>query len=157
MEREGGCACGATRYKLTADPMIVHCCHCRDCQRLTGSAFVVNLWIERHLVEADPAGLTSAAVPGGSGKPHEIFRCAACGTAMWSKYHRAPGDTVMLRAGTLDQPDSVQPDVHIFTRSKLSWVTLPAGARMFDAYYRMAEVWRPERLDRWRRNLAGER
>jgi hypothetical protein len=79
MEQEGGCACGKTRYTMTAAPLIVHACHCRDCQRLTGSAFALNIWIERCRVETDHARLTSSTVAAGSGKPHEIFRCPDCG------------------------------------------------------------------------------
>lgn len=156
MDPEGGCACGAIRYRLTAAPLIVHACHCRDCQRLTGSAFVVNIWIERRFVEADHARTRSNIVTGGSGKPHEIFRCPDCGTALWSKYHAAPGDTMLLRAGTLDHPETVKPDVHIFTRSKLPWLDLPDGARTFEAFYKMSEVWPEESRERLRRNIAGE-
>jgi hypothetical protein len=154
MGQEGGCACGAVRYKVTAPPLIVHACHCRDCQRLTGTAFVTNMWIERRFVEANDAPLYSAMVPAGSGKPHEVFRCAKCGTALWSKYHAAPGDTVLLRAGTLDHPESVTPDVHIFIRSKVPWLPLPAGARSFEAFYKLPEVWPPESQRRLRQNIA---
>ncbi|MGE5269352.1 MAG: GFA family protein [Thiohalocapsa sp.] len=153
---EGGCACGAVRYRLTEAPLIVHACHCRDCQRLSGSAFATNLWIERRCVETDHARLRSDTVSAGSGKPHEIFRCPDCGTAIYSKYHAAPGDTVLLRAGTLDHPEAVTPDVHIFTRSKVPWLDLPQGARSFEAFYKLPEVWPKESLERWRRNAAGE-
>jgi hypothetical protein len=156
MDQQGGCACGKVRYRLTAPPLIVHCCHCRDCQRLTGSAFVVNLWIERRFVEAGDAPLASTMAIAGSGQPQEVFRCPDCGAALWSKYHAAPGDTVLLRAGTLDDPASVTPDVHIFTRSKLPWVQLPAGVPTFESFYKMADLWPPQSLDRWRRNIAGE-
>ena len=156
MDQEGGCACGKVRYRLTAPPLVVHCCHCRDCQRLTGSAFVVNLWIERSCVEAGEPRLRSDVVTSGSGKPHEIFRCAECGTALWSKYHAAPGDTVLLRAGTLDDPAAVIPDVHIFTRSKLPWVQLPTGTPAFEAFYKLGDLWPAESLERWRRNVARE-
>ena len=156
MEQEGGCACGAVRYKLTAAPLIVHACHCRDCQRLGGGAFALNLWIERRAVEANDAPITASVVPAGSGKPQEIFRCAKCGTALWSKYHAAPGDTVLLRAGTLDDPQTVTPDVHIFTRSKLPWFEIPEGARSFESFYKLAEVWPEESRERLRRNIAGE-
>ena len=155
MDQEGGCACGTVRYRLTALPLIVHCCHCRDCQRQTGSAFIVNLWIERRFVEVGDPRLRSDTVIAGSGKPHEIVRCAECGTALWSRYHAAPGDTVLLRAGTLDEPGSVTPDVHIFTRSKLPWVQLPAGAPVFEAFYKLSDLWPAESLERWRRNVAG--
>ena len=155
MELNGGCACGAVRYRLTRAPMIVHACHCRDCQKLTGSAFVVNLWIERKYVEASGAEPAAVRVPPGtSGKPHDVFRCAACGTALWSKYHASPGDTVLLRAGTLDDPAAITPDVHIFTRSKVPWLDLPQDARVFPAFYKRDEVWPPESLARWK-EVAG--
>jgi hypothetical protein len=156
MEREGGCACGALRYRLMAEPLIVHACHCRDCQRLTGGAFALNIWIERRFVEADHPPLASAMLTAGSGKPHEVFRCPECATALWSKYHAAPGDTVLLRAGTLDHPEAVTPDVHIFTRSKLPWVELPAGVPAFETFYKLAEFWPPESRERLRRDIAGE-
>ncbi|HEX3535956.1 MAG TPA: GFA family protein [Stellaceae bacterium] len=152
--QEGGCACGAVRYKLTAPPLIVHACHCRDCQRLTGTAFVTNIWIEKRCVEGNDAPLQSNIVTAGSGKSHEIFRCTNCGTALWSKYHAAPGDTVLLRAGTLDHPESVTPDVHIFTRSKVPWLRLPARARSFEAFYKLPEVWPAESQLRLRQNIA---
>ena len=152
---EGGCACGAIRYRLTNTPMIVHACHCRDCQKQTGSAFVLNLWIERRFVESSgDAPVAFRLPPGSSGKPHDVFRCGKCGTALWSKYHAAPGDTVLLRAGTLDEPSQVTPDVHIYTRSKAPWLQLPEGARTFPGYYKMADVWAPESLARWQALLA---
>lgn len=156
MQHEGGCACGRTRYKLTAVPLIVHACHCRDCQRLSGGAFALNIWIEKRVVEADHARLRSMSVPAGSGKPQEIFRCPDCGTAIYSKYHAAPGDTVLLRAGTLDDPTAIKPDVHIFTRSKLPWLDLPADVPAFETFYKLAEFWPAESRERLRRNIAGE-
>jgi len=155
MEREGGCACGAIRYKLTAEPLIVHACHCRDCQRLTGAAFALNMWIERNRVETDHARLRPARLTAGSGRPHEVFSCPECGTAIYSKYHAAPGDTVLLRAGTLDHPETIEPDVHIFTRSKLPWVRLPEGACSFDSFYKLPEVWPEASRERLRRNAEG--
>lgn len=156
MEQEGGCACGKVRYRLTATPLIVNACHCRDCQRLTGSAFVTNIWIERRCVEAEHDRLRAVRLSAGSGKPHEVFSCPDCGTAIYSKYHAAPGDTVLLRAGTLDHPETVTPDVHIFTRSKMPWLELPAGVPAFPDFYRLAEFWPEASRERLRRNIAGE-
>ena len=152
----GGCACRTIRYKLTASPLIVHACHCRDCQRLTGSAFATNIWIERRFVEADHARARSVMLAAGSGKPNEVFSCPDCGTALWSKYHAAPGDTLLVRAGTLDHPERVTPDVHIFTRSKLPWLELPPDARSFEAFYKLPEVWPAASQERLRRNIAGQ-
>jgi hypothetical protein len=152
----GGCACGAIRYKLTASPLIVHACHCRDCQRVTGSAFVVNIWIERKFVETDSPAPKTFRLAGGSGKPHDVFFCGECGVYIWSRYHGAPGDFLFVRAGTLDNPDAVQPDVHIFTRSKLPWLNLPADRPAFESFYKLPEVWRPESLARFR-DASGQR
>jgi hypothetical protein len=157
MNLEGGCACRAIRYKLTASPLIVHVCHCRDCQRLTGGPFVINIWIEKKFVEADHAAPKSFRLAGGSGQPHDVYFCVNCGTTLWSRYHRAPGDCLFVRAGTLDDSAAVTPDVHIFTRSKLPWLALPPGARSFSSIYsKVAEVWSAESQERLRRNIAGE-
>ena len=141
MSPEGGCACGAVRYALTNGPLIVHACHCRDCQRLTGSAFVINLWIERKFVESRGEDPRSFILKGGSGRPHEVCFCASCGTYVWSRYDPAPGDALFVRAGTLDRPEAVRPDVHIFTRSKLPWLQLPEGVPAFESFYSIDEVW----------------
>jgi hypothetical protein len=147
---EGGCICGAIRYRLTKEPMIIHACHCRDCQKLTGTAFVTNMWIERQLVETSgPEPVAFPVPPGPSGTRHDVFHCPACGTALWGKYHGAPGDTLFVRGGTLDDIGAITPDVHIYTRSKVPWLELPADARVFEAYYRRSEVWSPESQARW--------
>src|SRR2546426_3087648 len=99
---EGGCACGDIRYKLAAPPLIVHACHCRDCQRLTGSAFVLNLWIERRFVEPSGAEPRCVTLRAGSGAGHDVVFCGACSTAIWSRYHAPPGDTLSVRGATLD-------------------------------------------------------
>ncbi|TMA22862.1 MAG: GFA family protein [Deltaproteobacteria bacterium] len=153
--REGGCACGAVRYRLAEEPLIVHACHCRDCQYLTGSAFVINLWIERRFVERSGAEPRFVTLKAGSGAGHDIYYCDACSTTLWSRYHAPPGDTLFVRAGTLDEPASVAPDVHIFTRTKLPWLALPEGARAFpDMYKDFAAVWPAEKLARFRAHAA---
>jgi hypothetical protein len=144
--REGGCACGEVRYRLTSEPLFVHCCHCRRCQRQTGSAFVVNILIETDRVELLAGEPERVDVPrGGSGK-QKIWRCPSCQIALYSQYTRA---TVrFVRAGTLDEPASVTPDVHIFTSTKLSWVTLPDSVPAFTSYYDQEKLWPAESLER---------
>jgi hypothetical protein len=153
MNPEGGCSCTALRYKLTASPLIVHACHCRDCQRVTGSAFVINLWIEKKFVETN-ATPKSFTLKGGSGQDHDVFFCRKCGTYVWSRYHGAPGDYLFVRAGTLDKPEAVKPDVHIFTRSKLPWLDLPEGVPAFKSFYKLDEVWSAGSLERLRRSRS---
>ncbi|HYZ63502.1 MAG TPA: GFA family protein [Acetobacteraceae bacterium] len=152
---EGGCACGAIRYRLRAAPMFVHCCHCRDCQRQTGSAFVLNALIETGEVELLGGRPAPVSMPTESGRPHDVYRCPDCGTALWSDYGRR---RVMLfvRVGTLDDPTALRPDMHIFTRSKLPWVVLPEGAPAVPVYYDMESLWPAASLARRRAILGNE-
>lgn len=150
---EGGCACRAVRYRLLSAPMIVHCCHCRDCQRQTGSAFVINALIETERIALLGAVPEPAPVPTDSGRPHDIHRCPRCRVAVWSDYGRRP-TLRFVRVGTLDEPAALPPDVHIYTRSRLPWVTLPPDRPAYSAYYELAAVWPPEALAR-RRAILG--
>ena len=144
--REGGCSCGAVRYRLASEPMFVHCCHCLNCQRQTGSAFVINLLIEADRVELLAAEPEAVDVPRDDGSAQRIYRCPDCRVAVFSEYG---GPAVkFVRGGTLDQPASVAPDVHIYTRSKLPWVTLPESVPAFEVYYDSKTLWPPESLER---------
>jgi hypothetical protein len=122
----GGCACGVVRYRLLDAPMFVHCCHCLDCQRQTGSAFVINALIETARLEILKTPPVRHEMPTESGRPHGIYRCQACGTAVWSEYGGL-ATVRFVRVGTLDDPRAVAPDVHIYTRSKQPWVARPEG------------------------------
>ena len=107
--REGGCACGAVRYRLTSDPLFTHCCHCLNCQRQTGSAFVINLLIEAYRVELLAGAPQPVDVPRDDGSKQLIFRCPTCQVAVFSQYGRP--EVRFVRGGTLDQPSGVTPDV----------------------------------------------
>ena len=151
--REGGCACGAVRYRLGSPPMFVHCCHCRDCQRQTGSAFVLNALIETKRVIQLTGEPHPVAVPTDSGRPHRIFRCPACHAALWSEYGGVAA-LRFVRVGTLDEPASLPPDVHIYARSKLPWVALPSDVPAFESYYDSKKLWPAASLQR-RRAIFG--
>jgi hypothetical protein len=145
-QREGGCACGAVRYRLASDPMFVHCCHCLNCQRQTGSAFVINLLIEANRVELLAGDPQPVDVPRDDGSKQRIFRGPECQVAVFSEYSRPY--VRFVRAGTLDDPSGVTPDVHIFTKSKVSWVTLPDSAPAFEIYYDSKTLWPAASLER---------
>ena len=144
--REGGCSCGAVRYRLGSDPLFVHCCHCLNCQRQTGSAFVVNLLVEADRVEVLAGEPQAIDVPRDDGSAQRIYRCPDCQIAVFSEYTRP--QILFVRGGTLDEPSGVEPDVHIFTRSKLPWVTLPDGVPAFEVYYDSRSLWPAESLER---------
>lgn len=149
----GGCACGAARYRMRSAPMFVHCCHCKDCQRQTGTAFVLNALIEADRVAVLSGAPKPYAMPTDSGRPHHIFRCPDCGTAVWSEYGGID-KLRFVRVGTLDEPAALQPDVHIFIRSKLPWIALPAGVPAFEAFYNRRELWPAATLERRRAALG---
>ena len=153
---EGGCACGNVGFRVASKPMFVHCCHCRDCQRQTGSAFVLNAIIETGRIVMLSGEPGPVSVPTDSGRPHDIYRCPRCQVALWSTYG---GVTTIrfVRVGTLDDPAALPPDVHIYTRSKLPWVTLPEGVPKFDAYYSTRDLWPVESLERRRAATAQDR
>ena len=144
---EGGCACGRLRYRMRSAPMFVHCCHCKDCQRQTGTGFVLNALIEADLVEVLSGEPRPFTMPTDSGRPHTVFRCPDCGTAVWSEYG---GLTALrfVRVGTLDAPDRVPPDIHIFTMSRQPWVVLPDGTPAVKEYYQASKMWPKESLER---------
>lgn len=157
MALHGSCFCGAVRYELARAPIFVHCCHCTDCQQQTGGAFAINALIEGSAVRVTQGAPVVVTMPTDSGRPHDIHRCPACQTALWSDYGRR-GWLVFVRVSTLAERHAIAPDVHIFTRSKVPWVDLsgplPPGtatgkpALVCDVYYDMATVWPSESLAR---------
>jgi hypothetical protein len=144
----GGCTCRFVRYRMAGTPLIVHCCHCRWCQRETGTAFALNAMIEADRVELTQGEIDVAVTPSLSGKGQRISRCPKCRIALWSNY-AGSGDAVrFVRVGTLDEPDRFPPDIHIFTASKQPWVVLGAGVPAVTEYYKPSEVWSKSSLER---------
>jgi len=136
----GECGCGQLTYRLSSEPMFVHCCHCKECQKQTGSAYVLNA-----IIEADRltwvGETTEHTLQTPSGKGQVITRCANCGTAVFSNYLARLGKLAYIRVGTLNDPDKYPPDVQIFTSSKQAWVPLNPDIRNFEEFYDFKEVW----------------
>ena len=146
---EGGCACGAVRYELHGSPIVVNACHCSDCRRLAGAAYVLNAWTETENVLLKSGELKTAMLGGGeSGNPNEISFCGICGTTVWSRYHVSPGDSRFVRVGTLDDPAALPPDAHVWTRSKLPTTVLPDETPAFEQFYKPKEFLPPASMER---------
>jgi hypothetical protein len=145
---EGGCTCRAVRYRMTSAPMVVHCCHCRWCQRETGAAFALNALIESERLHLLQGEVELVDTPSASGAGQLIARCPKCKVALWSHYAGAGRKVSFVRVGTLDEPDRLPPDIHIFTASKQPWVVLPEGADAVPGYYEASEHWRAQSLAR---------
>ena len=145
---QGACDCRSVRYQLECAPLFVHCCHCRWCQRETGSAFALNAMIETSrltVLEGTPDWVDT---PSNSGKGQRIARCPHCRIALWSHYAGAGDKIAFVRVGTLEQPDRLPPDIHIFTASKQPWVSLPPGVPVMPEYYKASEHWPAASLER---------
>lgn len=147
---EGGCDCRAVRYRMERPPLFVHCCHCRWCQRETGTAFALNALVESDALTLLSGEPETVLTPSASGRGQKIVRCPQCRLAVWSHY-AGGGDAVsFVRAGTLDEPDLVQPDIHIYTASKQPWVVLPPDVPAVPEFYELEERWPKESLERVR-------
>jgi hypothetical protein len=145
---EGGCSCRYIRYRMTSKPLFVHCCHCRWCQRETGASFALNALIEADRVQLLAGEVQRIDTPSNSGRGQVISRCPQCRIAVWSNYGGG-GDAVrFVRVGTLDEPDRLPPDIHIFTESRQPWIVLPADAPAVPQYYTASEYWPRESLER---------
>jgi hypothetical protein len=145
---EGGCTCGEVRYAMTSAPLFVHCCHCRWCQRETGASFALNALIEADRVVLRKGDPEIVHTPSASGKGQKITRCRTCKIALWSNYAGAGDKARFVRVGTLDDPDRLPPDIHIFTASKQPWVVLPPGIPAVPEYYDLERYWPAASIER---------
>jgi hypothetical protein len=145
---EGGCDCGAVRYRIETAPLFVHCCHCRWCQRETGASFALNAMIESDRMTTLGVEPELVDTPSESGSAQRIARCPTCRIAVWSHYAGAGPFVKFVRVGTLDDPDALPPDIHIFTRSKQPWVVIPDGMPSVQEYYDLDAYWPAESLAR---------
>ncbi len=147
---EGGCDCRAVRYRVESAPLFVHCCHCRWCQRESGAAFALNAMIEADRVTTLAAQPELVHTPSASGAGQKIARCPTCRVALWSHYSGAGPVLKFVRVGTLDDPDLLPPDIHIFTATRQPWVQLAPDALAVPEYYDRKQHWPAASLARWR-------
>ena len=145
---DGGCDCRQVRYRLASLPLIVHACHCRWCQRESGSAFALNAMIESDRVQLLSGTPERVLNPSESGVGQLFLRCPRCRVALWSHYGGSGPCLSFVRVGTLDDPDAMPPDVHIFTASKQAWLRLDGGAPVYAEYYERDALWPPDSLHR---------
>ena len=145
---DGGCDCRQIRYRMMTAPLFVHCCHCRWCQRETGASFALNAMIESDRVVLSAGEPEIVDTPSASGLGQKIARCPRCRIALWSHYAGAGPLLKFVRVGTLDEPDHLPPDIHIFTASKQPWVVLSPDIPAVPEYYDRDQHWPAESLAR---------
>ena len=148
MNLNGICSCGDVRYEIVEQPLITQVCHCTDCQRTTGSAFVIHIVIcEKDLKIAGETRM--AVVPTGSGAGCELHACNNCGVIVWVRYRYHQVPVVAVRAGTLEDTRAVTPAAHIFVDSKQPWVSVPSGSLAFSKGFERSEVWPQDSFERY--------
>jgi hypothetical protein len=126
---EGGCVCGAVRYRLLEDPLELHVCHCPNCQTVSGSAFVMCMPVHTRsleLLQGEPK-LFAFTSPEGLDKRNR--RCAECGACVWGEI---TPEVVALQAGTLDDTSWLTPIAHIFVSRAQPWVEIPGDVLVYE-------------------------
>ena len=129
--KKGGCLCGAVRYEMEGEPVFTGLCHCRDCQKATGSGHSAVMAVPQPAVKI--TGETKSFDVVGESK-HTLTRnfCPVCGSLIFANTSGMQG-IVLLSAGTLDDPSTYKPQVAIFTRSRPAWATVAGGLPEFEA------------------------
>jgi hypothetical protein len=146
---EGGCDCRSVRYRMQTPPLFVNCCHCRWCQRESGAAFALNAMIESDRLVNIGGEPELVLTPSSSGKGQTIARCPRCRIALWSHYAGAGPVLSFVRVGTLDNPDLLPPDIHIFTQSRQPWLVIPQNTPSVSEYYEREQYWPAASIARW--------
>jgi hypothetical protein len=130
MPRTGGCQCGQVRYESSGEASALYVCHCSECRKQSASAFGMSLEVRRdglRVLSGKPRSWSRAT---DSGRRLKCFFCPRCGSRLWHE-RDPPGDTINIKAGSLDQPIDIANAVHIWTSRKLEGVIIPANARQF--------------------------
>ncbi len=124
--KTGGCLCGEIRYTFSEEKPVHYLCHCADCQRVSGAAYSANIFVRAASVEIQGSP-QKYQIQADSGRMATRLRCPSCGSQVFSEPTLCP-DCLVIKAGTLDDPKSFAPDMHIWCDSAMPWA-LPDDSR----------------------------
>ena len=125
----GGCLCGDVRYSASGDPVVTSICHCRDCQKQTGSAFVEVVAVPEGALSIQGT-LQTFTNAGDSGRKLNRKFCPRCGTAVVIDAEAFPG-VALIMGGTLDDPSWLKPTMALFCDSAQPWLAINHGMTNF--------------------------
>lgn len=128
----GGCLCGGIRYEVSGAPVFSLFCHCRDCQRQSGSGYIAAMRVPAANFRVVCGTLKLFRKPGDSGNAVSRAFCPDCGTTLFIRV--AGAEVVGVRAATLDDPSGFRPDAHVFAKSAQPWDHLDPDVPQFDTY-----------------------
>ena len=141
---EGGCQCGAVRYRINGAPLTLYTCHCTDCQKQSASAFGMSLQINLDDFEVTQGEPKVFVAIGESGGEKHCHFCSKCGTRL---LHAFPDEGAgSVKAGTLDDARGLRPVGHIWTRSAQAWQDFSAYDLVYekepvDGFAALRERW----------------
>ena len=150
--QDGGCLCGDVRYRLSDAPLTLYACHCTDCQRQTGSSFVLSMFVKRESLALEQGELREYSLQLADGRRKHGRFCGRCSTRLWGEPAALPG-LAALRPGTLDDTSWIHPIGHIWTRSAQPWIRIPEDTLRFEKQPDGEEVGALVRA--WKDHLAG--
>ena len=127
----GRCQCGACSYTLLAAPYVAYTCHCKECQKLTSSAFLSCIQVPSESVEITSGSLASRERVADSGNKLETWFCSSCGSTLFAENSARPRVRT-IHIGSLEHPESVEVNAHIWVNRKLPWVNLSENHRIFE-------------------------
>ncbi len=145
---EGRCSCGEIQFRMKREPMFVHCCHCTDCGRESGTGTGLNAVIEADEIELVSGRLEETLLESHSGKGQKVYRCPKCQTAVWGIYNTMGPHVFFVRVGALENAETCVPNVQVYTRSKLPWVVLNPDIPAFEKFYSFKEQWPSKSIER---------
>lgn len=128
-KRKGGCACGAVRYETVGDPMRISVCHCKDCQRRTGSAFGIGCYFRRDAVTLSGGTTRKYERTSDAGRHVGTHFCESCGTSVYWIPEVLP-NAIGIAGGTFDDTDWLDPKLHIWSKSAQKWFHFPGDAEV---------------------------
>jgi hypothetical protein len=127
----GRCFCRAARYRVAEEPLVVYACHCTDCQKRSGSAFGLSMWVRVSAIAVTGGEVRADAPLGADGRPRPGKVCPLCSIRLWSEPPHRPGLAV-VRPGTLDDTSWLKPQAHLWTRSAQRWFAFPKGVPRYE-------------------------
>ncbi|MEM7207668.1 MAG: GFA family protein [Pseudomonadota bacterium] len=142
----GGCQCGAVRYRITGQPLTLYACHCLDCQKQSSSAFGLSLWVDQDDFEIVQGTLNEWVTHGDSGEQKRCTFCGLCG----SRIHHLSGDErspFSVKGGTVDDPSVLEPIGHIWVKRAHDWLGLQESSKPCfetepESFDGLIEAWR---------------
>ena len=144
---EGSCSCGVVKYFINDYPLFTHACHCRDCKKSTGWAFVIHTIILENSFFIIKGDMRAATLPTSSGAGFKLYFCINCGTYIYCKYDMAP-ERIIIRTSTLNDSDIFPPQAHIFTKNKATWINLDDKIPFFERMCNKNKIWPKTILDK---------